>query len=205
MASPNNELGLSVQTKSDFKAPRKLNTRTYPRRDPGEFPGRPLTAEIYASRLQDHARTTAKTSICPGNHFGQLAEYLARRRQDVDLKGHTIDPSPAFFATLYHLHSCEKSDINSSKNLRWERELPQAVERLAGDSENANFLLFLRGHPTPGWLATVGAQFRVDPEYFRRHMDLNLSPGITNRFASPSLPSVSSNFITLRVTTIGKR
>src|SRR5277367_754260 len=101
MASPNNELGFS-----------------YPRRGPGEFP---LTAEIYASRLQDHARTTVKTSIYPGNHFGQLAEYLARRRQDADLEEHTIDPSPAFFATLYHLHPGDRPDINSSKDLRWER------------------------------------------------------------------------------------
>src|SRR5436305_14507594 len=119
----------------------KLNTTANSGHGPGEFPDRLLTAEIYASRLQDHARTTANTSIYPGSHFGQLAEYLARRSQDNNLERHTIDPSPAFFATLYHLHPGDRPDINPSKDLQWERELSPAAESLAGDGENANFLL----------------------------------------------------------------
>lgn len=186
----------------EFRFP-SATVRPSQRRGTGDSQSHSLTPASYARRVQDHARTTVTTSIYPGEHFKQLAEYLARLSLNPD--NNTTGRFHTLFATLYHLDPNHRSEINPSKDLSSETELSQAIKSLSGECKNANFLLFLRGHPTPEWLATVGAQFRVDPEYFRRHMDLNLSPGLTNRFSSPSLPSATSNFITLRITTIGKR
>ncbi|KAL9111738.1 MAG: hypothetical protein Q9227_003797 [Pyrenula ochraceoflavens] len=46
---------------------------------------------------------------------------------------------------------------------------------------------------------------QVDPEFFRRHLDLNIVPDSSNRFSSPSLPSASNNIVRLRIPTIGVR
>jgi hypothetical protein len=206
MSSPIEEFRFpSAQVESSSETLRKATVRTSQRQGTGDSQSHSLTPTSYARRVQDHARTTVTTSIYPGEHFKQLAEYLARLSQYADLDNSTTGRCHTLFATLYHLDPNHKSEINPSEDLSSEKELSQAIKSLSGECENANFLLFLRGHPTPEWLATVGAQFRVDPEYFRRHMDLNLSPGLTNRFSSPSLPSATSNFITLRITSIGKR
>ncbi len=142
-------------------------------------------------------------SIYPGDNFRNLAKYLNRPKRQDDSS--SVNLPPTLFATVY----CLQADIEikdlQCRDLRLEDELSDAIVSLSGESDSANFLMFLRGHPTPEWLNTIGAQFKVDPEYFRHHMDFNLSPGTSNWFSSPSLPSVSSNFITIRITTIGHR
>ena len=203
MSSPTEQFGFLV--KSSSESPPTAIIKTSQRQGTGDSQSHSLTPTSYARRVQDHAKTTITTSIYPGEHFRQLARYLARLSQADNFDDKAIRKCPTLFATLYHLDPYHKSEINPSKDLWSERDLSQAIKSLSGNIEDANFLLFLRGHPTPEWLCTVGARFRVDPEYFRRHMDLNLSPGSTNRFTSPSLPSVTSNFVTLRITTIGKR
>ena len=203
MSSPTEQLRFSVKFPAEF--PPTVTIKPSQRQGTGDSQSHSLTPTSYAKRVQDHAKTTVTTSIYPGEHFRQLARYLARLSQAANFDDKAIRRCPTLFATLYHLDPHLKSETNPSKDLRSERDLSEAIKSLSGNIEDANFLLFLRGHPTPEWLSTVGAQFRVDPEYYRRHMDLNLSPGSTNRFTSPSLPSVTSNFVTLRITTIGKR
>lgn len=68
-----------------------------------------------------------------------------------------------------------------------------------------NRLLFLRGYAAPQWLNAIGSRYRVDPEFFQRHLDFVSIIGKRNYFPLPSLSSSSSNIIRLRVTTTGYR
>jgi hypothetical protein len=52
-------------------------------------------------------------------------------------------------------------------------------------------LLFLRGHPAPGWPSSISAFFQVDPELFRWFLRCFTEPGSDHYFDSDS--SLMSN------------
>ena len=117
------------------------------------------------------------------------------------------DDTP-LFATLYLLQSHESTskdfpsrDVLNTSDLRTRDE---ELRGLASPRGNGNQLLFLRGFPTSAWLRTIGSYYTVDPEFFRRHLDLSL---FANQywFSNPSLPSTSRDFIRLRVTSLFRR
>jgi hypothetical protein len=64
-------------------------------------------------------------------------------------------------------------------------------------------LVFLRGFPHPKWLQAIGSQYRIDPEFFRRHLRFLFKP--KEFYDLPALPSSARNIIRLRVTTICTR
>ncbi|KAJ4299618.1 hypothetical protein N0V90_004864 [Kalmusia sp. IMI 367209] len=63
-------------------------------------------------------------------------------------------------------------------------------------------LLFLAGHPSPGWLNAVGHKYTVDPHFFQRHMNFQPNEKTTS-YAEPALPSDSRHILRLNVPTIG--
>ncbi|KAF4633456.1 hypothetical protein G7Y89_g4663 [Cudoniella acicularis] len=63
-------------------------------------------------------------------------------------------------------------------------------------------LLFLRGFPSSDWLNTLGALYKVNPEFMRRHLDFLQSPLY---YDLPAMPSSSRNIFDLKITTIGTR
>ena len=65
-------------------------------------------------------------------------------------------------------------------------------------------LLFMRGQPSSEWLRQVGGTFRVDPEFFHRHLDFFSAAERRDHYGLPSLPSSSNYIIQLRYFTICK-
>jgi hypothetical protein len=74
------------------------------------------------------------------------------------------------------------------------------LEKCETPSSGSAHLLFLEGYPSPEWLNLIGARYRVDPEFYRRHLDF-MQP--ENQFDLPSLPSASKNIVKLPLVTIG--
>lgn len=68
----------------------------------------------------------------------------------------------------------------------------------ASDSQ----LLIMRGWQSREWLRTLGAHCKVDPEFFRRHIDFI---GPNTCFGLPALPSACQNLWRLRIATICTR
>ena len=104
--------------------------------------------------------------------------------------------------SLYTLHASGAREI-----IRIEKPACLPAPRLAakdGEKPPPN-ILFLRGQPSSEWLSTVGALYRVDPEFFQRHLDFRSTIGRLNYFSLPSLPSVSGDIIRLRFITIGQQ
>ncbi|KAI4935512.1 uncharacterized protein J4E92_002803 [Alternaria infectoria] len=62
-------------------------------------------------------------------------------------------------------------------------------------------LLFLNGHPSSGWLNTIGHKYEVDMRFFQQHLR-SIKPPVY-QYADPSLPSSSRHFLKLSVPTIG--
>ncbi|KAL4865937.1 hypothetical protein BDV12DRAFT_199705 [Aspergillus spectabilis] len=71
--------------------------------------------------------------------------------------------------------------------------------------EGGGRVIILRGLPEIGILRNIGAYYRIDPEFFRRHLEFLVSSSrdVGNRFAWPVLPSASTYIIQLRVPVIG--
>ena len=80
-------------------------------------------------------------------------------------------------------------------------DLRLSIDAQPSDS-SACQLLFLRGFPSADWLNVLGATYRLDPEFMRRHLDF-LQP--QEYYDLPSLPSSSNNMLRLRLITICKR
>ncbi|KAG5299042.1 hypothetical protein I7I50_07710 [Histoplasma capsulatum G186AR] len=66
----------------------------------------------------------------------------------------------------------------------------------------AGQIVFIRGFLSPLWVSAIGSKYRIDPEFFRRHMDF-LSVGIIRHsYSLPSLASTSNNIFRLCVSTL---
>jgi len=60
----------------------------------------------------------------------------------------------------------------------------------------------MRGYATPEWMNLVGCTFRIDPEYFRRHLGFLQ---LYELFDMLGLPSASTNFVSLPLVTNATR
>lgn len=189
----------------------------------------PVTPQEYIEAISFHAKQTTRHSAYPGQNFEDLAPFLQRNPTYPYLgnrpNGHRRSPNSV--ATLYSLHKTTGSTgtiptANSAgicrriDHLDRPSQLPQLLQLTSnGDSnpgqnnnvnnDNANnksHMLFLAGHPTPEWLATIGSSIQVDPQHYERHLSF-LSR--QSYFANPSLPSAAENIIVLRFITIGRR
>ncbi|KAK3657556.1 hypothetical protein LTR56_002331 [Elasticomyces elasticus] len=77
-----------------------------------------------------------------------------------------------------------------------------AIDADSTADQSGGRLLFLRGYPSPKWLALVGHLYRVHPEYWRRHLGF-LFRGGGGIPSSHVMPSASDRVFRLRVGTIG--
>jgi hypothetical protein len=74
-----------------------------------------------------------------------------------------------------------------------------------GDKESESQIIFMRGFPSGEWLNLIGSKYRVDPEFFYRHLDFKPTDDRSSNFSNPPLPSSSWHLIRLPVMTNGTR
>lgn len=63
-------------------------------------------------------------------------------------------------------------------------------------------IVFIRGFISPSWVSVIGSKYRINPEFFRRHMDFLSASVDRHAYSSPSLASSSDNIFRLCVSTI---
>ncbi|KAK3935818.1 hypothetical protein QBC46DRAFT_42372 [Diplogelasinospora grovesii] len=161
----------------------------------------PLTRQEYAQAVLSYSQLSVTQSLYAGVHFENLARYLQQpyeaRAPDLVARNNDTQKTPTFtFVTLYNLDPAaeeRESQINS----------PDGFESKAAEMANSPHgrLIFMRGHPSPEWLLSIGATYRVDPEFFRRHLDFR--QGLRDHYWLPSPPSSLNTALRLRITTIG--
>lgn len=63
-------------------------------------------------------------------------------------------------------------------------------------------LLFLRGFLSSPWVAELGSRYRIDPEFFNRHLDFFDASSHGDCFNTPSLLNTTNNIIHVPLTTL---
>lgn len=154
----------------------------------------------YAQAVLSHSQRSSR-SLYVGVHFERLASFLQQPFQpqapNLTSTVGSLQDEPLFnFVTFYDLDpsSGERGIPMSS---------PDAFETKARELSKSPHgrLIFMKGQPSPEWLCAIGATYRVDPEFFRRH--LNFQPGSHDNYSLPSLPSGLGTSLSLKLTTIG--
>ena len=125
-----------------------------------------------------------------GHNFHNIAKFLDPR--------YSNNPNlPDDFVTVYQLSLQRPS--TTCHHVRTPEEFEQ-LELQDGKSDS-NHIVFLRGYLSAEWLRLIGAQYEIDPEFFRRHYNFEslLRPTTLN---FTSLPSSSLRMFELILTTV---
>ena len=152
------------------------------------------TKEQYANAVNFHSTTSKEEYLFTGVHYRRLATFLQSSvpgHKPSDGQDHafiiaqTYSPNTVVNIEEYYDPSSFQSSMNAKPI----------------DPSSCQ-LLFLRGFPSADWLNVLGATYRLDPEFVRRHLDF-MQP--SEYYDLPSLPSSASNMFRLKLNTICKR
>lgn len=155
----------------------------------------------YVEAIALHSQRTTSQSLYPGHIFEDLAVFLrkglAARSLKLSRNGGVPSQESLSFSTLYTL------DDSVGRKRQVFADAHECVKAIQKDTTGSqSHILFLKGYPSPEWLAHIGALCLTDPEYFNSHLRFRWR---RNYFSLPSLPSSSDEIIRLRIATIGSR
>jgi hypothetical protein len=150
------------------------------------------TPQQYVVAVDAYARRSKEEHLYSGTHYRQLAQFLRGRSP------HTRSPSSQFLHIVVHRITCNgitKTDFDGAADCTLYLSVPLPHSK-------SSQIVFIRGYSSPEWLSVLGAQHRIDPEFFRRHMDFLK---VKDYYDLPALTSSSCNFFQLRSTSIYTR
>lgn len=165
-------------------------------------------AANYTRHILLHSQRTQQRSLYPGVNYKDLAgllttsSFLQSRTSETpgDLKVTEREKSHFLFAVVHDLsktrQDSKRYSVFQQKDL--ESFLSPEQQRPAKD---AGKLIFLRGYTSPEWLMNVGATYRIDPEFFRRHLTFGDSHA---EFDLPQLTSSFDPMISLSIPCLGR-
>lgn len=156
----------------------------------------------FADAVSAHAKQGIETSLYPGLNFEKLAALLQQpfKERPTRSHGNTPDHQSYPYACRYRFNT------TGEKIVDWlQRPEELTIEPSLNAGEKFHNVLFLRGLPSSRWLSTIGGKYRVDPEFFQRHLDFWCTTGRLNYFPLPSLRSSSENMIELCYISIGQK
>ncbi|ORX98667.1 hypothetical protein BCR34DRAFT_146416 [Clohesyomyces aquaticus] len=174
------------------KSPSNSKSRTNTRKE------RPLTDREYADRVKSYAR------LSTGQHYHSLANFLfAPYQRNVSINTTSkpekkLEPEKERFVTMYTFHGQGSPQTHQISS-------PLEFSQAADTAENLNTIIFLRGHQPPEMLNAIGARYRVDPEFFRQHLDITTRTTRYGVIPSTSLASSSKNILRLPSVTLASR
>lgn len=162
-----------------------------------------LDRRQYADAIDKYSKLEINASLYPGVHFENLAAYIrrpleARHGSHSSLASDAAGDRSFAFVTLRDLDPSVDA-ANRVRHFNKEDDFQSIALNLA--SSRHGHIVFMRGHPSPEWLLTIGQIYQLDPEFFRQHLDFR--PDRKNYFLSPSLPSASTLIARLTATTLG--
>lgn len=160
------------------------------------------TAAAYVEAISTHAKRLQEEHLLCGTNFRDLARFLSLPAAGTNNGQLRVAGGkqtwPHAFATCIYLEPDQSPTAKEFAGSTGPQDFLRGPQLKSGSAQ----LLFLRGFPSPEWLRVLGAQLRIDPEFFRQHL------GFLQRkdfYDIPALPSFSRNLLQLRVTTIFTR
>lgn len=151
------------------------------------------TPNEYAKAIYDFSKLESGI----GQNFDRLADFLISKRTSVPPE----TESQSGFMTLYRFDTQSSDGRNLSK--AHEIDNWKQFEQLQPYKHSAkeNYLIFLKGFPSPQWLRGIGSGYGIDPEFFRRHFDFEACSW-SGDAAAVNLPSSMGRMCKLDITTI---
>lgn len=150
----------------------------------------------YAFAVKQHSRRKLQNSLYPGSNYSAFANHLHRGITD---RGKN-QRRPSLLKSKATMTCYTYSEKNPPEKRNFFAHSGLTELSLFLQSRGENCVIILGGNVSPSILNTLGTSCSIDPEFFRRHLNLEKSD-----FSTPTLPSVPTNMFKLRYTTIGVR
>lgn len=157
---------------------------------------RTVSPDEYKQAIYAHSQRFAVFSSFPGRNYSALANWLIRPTPSSSLL-----PKPGDSHILIVVHNLDEYGLDRVQTITDTDPISLPPPR-SHPGQRKGRLLFVRGFPSPSWVAELGSRYRVDPEFFYRHLDfLDASPH-GSCFNTPSLLNTTNNIIHIPVNTI---
>lgn len=169
------------------------------------------TTDEYLKAIAYHSQQSSAETLYPGEIYDTLKRFLEQKPSTVP---YTADHASTDFAWLISPGQPGQqplSDRHSMLDGNKDRgrfdgftDPKSCIEALRSNIELSHpQVLFLRGHPSPSWLSSIGAFCYVDPELFRWFLRYRAGPESDYYF--DSAPSMMSNIFRFTFSTIGSK
>jgi hypothetical protein len=165
--------------------------------------------QTYARNVHKHSQTSIRTSLFCGQEYISLAQFLMQRYH-FKLEPHSHQQSSSFHGGSSVPKSKDQDEFAFLYELRPD-VAPKAVRIPAPFSTpkakqldvDHNSLLVLRGYPSPDWINFLGSRYKIDAEFFHRH--LSFFPSAHGKLQRPAfqLPSSQNTIFQLSLTSAG--
>lgn len=149
-------------------------------------------ARDYVQSIVAHSRRHTANSLYPGQNYLDLAAWIQQEPHQRSI----LDDQHV----LGVLHCLAPGEPSRMLQYRY-RDIDSFMTQIRS-TDRINRVLFLRGYASPDWISIIGSRFRIDPEFFNRHLAFMTTLVYRSAFSTPSLPSSCRNIITLRINTI---
>ncbi|OBT64481.1 hypothetical protein VE03_05375 [Pseudogymnoascus sp. 23342-1-I1] len=165
------------------------------------------TSEQYTKSLHQACTESLQTDLFSRIHYQFLSHYLKStsrygppthgpdRRASVPASQTHVDRFTYVVVHTISNGTIKRHDFDHKLGLDEFWAFPEA-------EPNTDQVIFVRGSLSPAWLELLGAKYKVDPEFFRRHLQYLSQSDYSDL---PPLPSASTNSIFLPVTSLYTR
>ncbi|UPK94776.1 hypothetical protein LCI18_005711 [Fusarium solani-melongenae] len=160
----------------------------------------------YEGSLKACASLPTASAFYSFQHYSALADFLSESLEDYGTyepkNTAVVEPSiedpPATFHSYLSDGSLQKKCARNETELLSILKCPQ-------QQGNTGTIVFLRGNQTKEWITAIGDNYRIDHEFWRRHLDSGHSTGEANIYTDSFLPSSNTNMLQMRMTTLGEK
>jgi len=149
----------------------------------------------YVSLCKENLAIAREDPLFSAPHLEDFLEYLSESSSQWPRGPYTEDAPFAWSYLIPESGALKLSPQSRSKDFDPVRKVPK-------DSSDHE-LLFINGHPSPGWLNAIGYKYDVDMHFFQQHLS-SIRPSVhADVYAEPSLPSSSRHILKLKIPTVG--
>ncbi|KAE8150034.1 hypothetical protein BDV25DRAFT_140225 [Aspergillus avenaceus] len=156
-----------------------------------------VSPQQYVQSIYAHSQRSIVKSVFPGQSYIDLATWLLQSRDEHIKLEDGAQQGQEYMATLHDM--CTQG---SEQTWHFSQDHLAIFASHPYPEEGQGHLLFIHGFLSPQWIAEIGSKYRIDPEFFHRHLNFFASSVYRHCFSLPSLVSTTTNIIDVYVNTI---
>ena len=156
--------------------------------------------ETYSATLNQFSQTSLQPELYSRVQYQFLARYLSTapvNGQQVQKGGFSQAQPRAKRPSNNFIHVVVHTFLSGTRTGRDDFDLDDGLQRFMDVPQpeaDSDQIVFVRGSLSPAWIGALGTKYKIDPEFFRRH--LRYLPG-RDYSDLPPLPSAATEMLTL--------